>query len=155
MKTNRRRFLSLLGVGTAAGPLAAKAALDEGIAKQAGLNLHQVAGLSGGLPPPSQSADLLPNGSYISYQDKYIKTAEYVKMFGLPQVIDDSYRSNSKYVHALDPDIACKRSWSMSVKFMTQRERNYQRMVEGINYTASHYRRKALIENILGFEWPW
>jgi hypothetical protein len=155
MKTNRRKFLSLLGVGTAAGPLAAKVAADSQIAKLAGINQALAStslGLYGGSPPISQGQSI---GSGLSYQQMVIGASDYIKVFGIPEVIEVELRDQAKWISALDPDIASKKSWSMSVKILEQRERNYRRSVERLEKTGWQQKKRTAIKTILGFEWPW
>lgn len=158
MKSNRRRFLGLLGVGVAAGPLAAKQALDASIADQAGLNLLGAAGggfTSGGLPASQgMQARSLPN-QYIPHDQKVSKAIGYLKTFGVPEFFEKELRSRAMWVEKLDPDIASKKSWSMSVKIMTQRERSYQRYLRAYYDSSSMFKSKGIIEKLLGFEWIW
>ena len=124
MKPNRRRFLSLMGVGAASAPLTARAITDAETAK--GMN----------------------------YEQRLIGATDYVKMFGLPSTVEARLRDESRNIYCLDADIACKQSWSMSVKIMTQRERNYQRGVQRIHASALQERSKRALTKLLGFEWP-
>lgn len=154
---NRRRFLSLLGVGAASAPLAAKAVADAEMAKLVGINGQALAstglGLYGG-------AGGLPNGIGqqsigLTQQQMLIATADYIKTFGIPEVIEVELRDQAKWISSLDADIACKKSWSMSVKLLTQRERNYSRSVERMKKSGWVQRKRSIIKSILGFEWPW
>ena len=154
MKPNRRRFLSLLGVSTAAGPLAVKAAADAEIAKLSGISQQSIAstglGVSGGMPPSDGQG---PIG--LTHQQRLVGAADYIKMFGIPEVIEFELRDQSKWISSLDPDLACKKSWSMSVKILEQRQRNYNRAVERIQKTGWQQKKRQAIKTILGFEWPW
>jgi hypothetical protein len=143
---NRRKFLSLLGVSTAAGPLAARAAAD---AQSAVLMRVTATGLDAGYGIAGGQPTDMP------YEQKVIGAADYVKVFGVPKVIEDTYRLNSKYVGALDPDIACKKSWSLSVKIMTQRERNYNRSIEHLQTNGIRQRGVNALKTLMGFDWPW
>jgi len=152
MKPNRRRFLSLLGVGTAAGPLAAKAAAESQIADM--MNIKAIGAFGGvGAGLPGQPAE--QSGGNVPYAKRMIGASEYVKMFGVPQVIDEGLRQNSRWINGLDCDIACKKSWSMSVKVMTQRQRNYEKILESLHKMG--WRQKSLdaLKSVMGFEWPW
>jgi hypothetical protein len=142
---NRRSFLSLLGVSAAAGPLAVKAAADAEIGKLAGIKYNALADMSLGLGGE-------PDG--ISYSQQLINATNYVKMFGLPEFVEFELRDQSKWVNGLDPDIACKKSWSMSVKILEQRERNYQRAVDRMHRVSWKQEKRSVIKTILGFEWP-
>jgi hypothetical protein len=152
MKPNRRGFLSLLGAGTAAGPLAVKAAVE---AESASLMNMATTGLNGGygIGEPAESAT--QSGSYISYEDRVIGVSDYIKMFGVPKSIEETYRLNAQYVNALDPDIVCKRSWSMCVKIQEQKQRNYQRQIENLTQRGIQQRAFKTIKTVLGFDWPW
>lgn len=157
MKTNRRKFLSLLGVGTAAAPLAAKAALDESIAKQAGIAVFGSPGYAGagGAAPQGDSVGQVLSGRYVPYEDKVHGAVGYIKAFGLPEFMERDLRRNCRWVGGLDPDLAAKRSWSMSVKLQEQRQRNYERMLDDYQHQSWRLKKKSIIQNILGFEWPW
>lgn len=156
MQANRRRFLSLLGVGAASAPLAAKVISDAEIlnltsARQAGALASGGMGLySGGQP----AAEQVSSEAFVPHEQRVIKAADYVKMFGLPKYVDAQLRDNAKYVHCLDPDIACKKSWSISVKIQEQRARNYQIGVARIQAMGWQERGRAQIKKLLGFEFP-
>jgi hypothetical protein len=92
--------------------------------------------------------------SYVPYPKRVLGAANYIKMFGVPEFVEYELRDQSKYVQCLDPDIACKKSWSMSVKIMTQKERNYQKSLERINKSEWQQNKRNAIKTILGFEWP-
>lgn len=115
--TNRRKFLQILGVGTASAPLAAKEALDKGIAD---LTLRD-----------DNASPLAPSTAKIDYykaaneerRGNLAKVADMLRSGGrLPEYAEKCARETASYVHALDPDIASKRSWSMNVKIAAQRE---------------------------------
>lgn len=153
-QTNRRKFLSLLGVGVVASPLAAKQVLDESIAKQGGINLLGAAGTAYGYGPgaPSQPPS---ESNYLPYEDKIKKVVNYVKVFGLPDFLHQDFKQRSSWVDRFDPDIACKRSWSLSVKIQEQRARNYQRALNEFYNQGSILKDKSIVSKILGFAWPW
>jgi hypothetical protein len=153
MKASRRSFFAFMGTA----PLAAKVAADEAIAKAAGsftsIGLgNSSLGLSyGGLPQASGESF----GVHVPYEKRLIGAADYVKMFGLPEVMEFELRDRSRSVNSLDPDIACKASWSMSVKLMTQRQRNYEREIQRIEKSGWQQRGRSTLKNFLGFDWPW
>jgi hypothetical protein len=151
MKPNRRRFLSLMGIGAASAPLAAKVAADAEIAKLAGISNDTLAstglGFYGGGPPSDISGGL-------THKQMLIGASDYIKMFGIPEVVEFELRDQSKWISSLDPDIACKKSWSMSVKLLEQRHRNYARAVERIKSTGWQQKKRSAIKTLLGFEWP-
>jgi len=123
---------------------------DASIAKLAGVIVEGSAtGLGtaaiGGVP---QALD--PN----SYVKTRISAAQYIRMFGVPEFVDEAFRRNSLYVGTLDPDIAAKKSWSMSVKILTQRQRNYERQLEFVQHTARHHKMAAAFKTLTGWDWP-
>jgi hypothetical protein len=150
MKPNRRSFLSLLGVGAAAGPLAAKVAVDSEIGKLAGIQSNLASTglglISGGAPQAI--------GDGTNYQQQLINAANYVKMFGLPEFVEFELKDQSKWIPSLDPDLACKKSWSMSVKIAEQRQRNYKRAVERLEKIGWQMKKRSAIKTILGYDWP-
>lgn len=154
MKTDRRKFLALLGIGAASAPLAAKTALDEEVVKQVGLNTTSFVGGAPSMSGLGNSAPMSAPTSSTSYQQALNKSSAYVKLMGLPKGLEKEFRQRAQYIHALDPDIAVKRSWSMSVKLMTQRERNYQRQIEALHSTADYYNLRDKLAQMLGFQWP-
>ena len=97
----------------------------------------------------------IAGGPYVPYEQRLIRAADYVKAFGVPEALEFEMRDRARQVGALDPDIACKASWSMSVKLMTQRERNYQREVERIHRSGWSHRKRSALTKLVGFEWPW
>lgn len=155
MQTNRRKFLSLLGVGAASAPLAAKAVSDAEVFKLSGMSQQALAstglGMYGSSPPASSQTS---SGPYVPHEQRLIQASDYIKMFGLPEVVEFELRDRAKWISSLDPDIACKKSWSMSVKLLEQRERNYQRLVERMKKQGWQQKKRSAIKTILGFEWP-
>jgi hypothetical protein len=144
--SNRRGFLRLLGVS----PIAAKAAVDNEVARAVGVTIENaapaVAYSFGGGPAPIQAKD---------YVERKIAAADYARIFGLPDFVRDTMWRSSTYVGSLDPDIAAMRSWSMSVKILTQRERNLARSIEAIQHSAWHGRATSAFKTVTGWEWPW
>lgn len=150
ISTSRRKVLKLLGLTPMAGPLAAKMAADSQIAKLAGVALEvapaMAYGASGGIPQSVGGGE---------YERAQLGAAEYVKMFGLPEFARENMWRNSQYVGALDPDLAVKRSWSMSVKIAEQRQRNFKRNMEQLQHNAWHSKGRAAFKSLAGFDWPW
>lgn len=111
------------------GQLVAGAAADAEIAKLVGVNnAFGSAGLGLNGVLPSRIGETVQAGTpYIPHHQRIINAADYIKLVGLPEVLKFELRDQAKYVHSFDPDIACKKSWSMSVKIMTQQQRNYNR----------------------------
>lgn len=154
IETSRRRFFGIMG----AGSIAAKATVDSSIAELAGvtrttglgdssMNLFTGAGVSDAIKGTAEPV--------LSYGQKAMAAAQYVKQFGLPKALEEHMRDESKYVTCLDPDIACKASWSMSVKIMTQRERNFQKRLKMIEAQSKIQGARMVLEKVLKFEWPW
>lgn len=148
----RRSFLALLGTG----PLAVKATADAELAKVAGafhsngMGGSASLGLSGGVGGPAP----LPE-AYVPYEKRIASAANYIKTFGIPEVIEYELRDRARCVDSLDHDIACKASWSMSVKLMTQRQRNYERELTRIEKSGWQHRSRQTLKTFLGVEWPW
>lgn len=146
--TNRRKFLGLF----AATPIAAKQAADELVAKQAGIvNVSGVGSFGGvvvGSNPPIDAV------ATTSHQDRLFAASKYIKTFGVPSVIEFEARSNTKYVHGLDVDLAAKKSWSMAVKIQEQRQRNYEREIARYTVYPEHQAKKAALAKVMGFLWP-
>jgi hypothetical protein len=148
---SRRSFATLLGLAPMAAPVAAKAAMDAEIANLAGVSsvvapaFEQSAGQYGA---PAQ-------GGMDYYAKTKIAASEYIKLSGLPEFVHENLRRQSQYVSGLDPDIAAKRSWSMSVKVLTQRERNLARGIEALHHGAWHSKRSMMFKTLTGWEWPW
>lgn len=146
----RRSFLALIG----AAPVAGKAAIDAEIAKGVGMDLSGLGNAAMGLPGGSYGV-LAGSLDDVPYEKRLIGAADYIKLFGLPQSVEANFRDQAKYVTCLDPDIASKRSWSMAVKIMTQRERNYHRAVERVKVAGWQERGRQNLKKLLGFDWPW
>lgn len=148
MQATRRTFFGWM----TATPLAAKAAADAEIVKLTAM--RDVPGFG------DTAIDLTGEGVVFSedkipYRQRLVGAADYIKMFGVPEAVEARLRNDAKYVHALDPDIACMRSWSMSFKIHCQRQRNYERALAAITTGAKHERAKKLLKGMIGFEWPW
>jgi hypothetical protein len=149
----RRRVFSLIG----ATPLAAKAAVDAQVGVLAGLERppgigNASLGLPFGGPPAMADAD---DGPFIPYERRIMGAADYIKLFGLPEVAEFELRDRSRAIYYLDADIANKRSWSQAVRIMTQRQRNYEREIEKITRAGWAQRGRSTLKKLLGFDWPW
>lgn len=127
----RRSFLKLLPVT----PFAAhKVATDE---------IKRLTGLTDpGLSVPTYGP---PN----SMGQDYAKGIAFIKTFGLPEWYNDALKRRSMGVHQLDPDIAAK-CWSFNVKIQHQRERNLQRIKDGLMTEALEQEARKQIP-----WWPW
>ena len=146
----RRKFLKLMGVGTAAAPLAAKAALEEETSKLLMRNFplasSNVVGAGDSNVPPSwgDNEQLVQQAENIS---------NYIRVFGLPKPVEERIRAHASHVWCLDSDIATKRSWSLNVKIQTQRERNFNRRLEQLKTAGPFERAKKALSEKLGFSW--
>lgn len=141
---SRRSFTKFLGLA----PLAVKAASDAEIAKS--MELANGAGpFQYSITPLSHS---LPSTDYLK-----VKTAaaQYIEHFGVPDFVLESSRRNAQYVGRLDPDLAAKKSWSMSVKILTQRERNLARNIKSFKHAAWQAQRASIFQKLTGWDWPW
>ena len=151
MKPNRRKFLSLLGVSTAAGPLAARVAAESEIA-----NLTTLKGFPLSVGVEAQSYP--QQAGVIGYNEEspYIQAQKYLKLWGkLPQFVDDNIRERAKNVSYLDTDIACKKSWSLNVKIAAQRERNYQNEIKRYVNSGAYESAQSMFRKLTGFSWPY
>lgn len=147
MSFSRRTAMKMLG----ASPFAAKAAASKLAAE------GQMAKMMG-IPniPSAGSIGAKASVGVPSYITKsMVAASQFVKTFGLPPGIEEQMRDRAKYVGALDPDIASKRSWSMNVKIMTQRERNFRRDVERIHKSSDYRISLDGVEALLNDRWPW
>lgn len=121
MTLGRRSFLRILGVGGASAPLAAKAAVEAEIGRLTSLVGHSVPPLNSGIALGGAGAPA-PNGQQAGgWVNPQIAMSDYLKLFGkLPDHIEYDVRQRNRLVYHLDADIANKRSWSLSVKILTQ-----------------------------------
>ena len=124
--TTRRNALKLFGMA----PLGAKKASQAIVEKLAGdATMQQLAGISA---MPSGAQDTC-NPSPVSGRDWKDKLKAWFRLKQpIPSWHEDEIRRQHQFVVALDVDIAAKKSWSMSVKIITQRERNVQRTLKNL-----------------------
>ena len=152
LKATRRRFFGLMGTGA----LSAKVATDIEVAKLAGLDMSGIGNASLRLSRRISDGDpIADSGPFVPYEKRLIAAGDYIQMLGIPEFMEFELRDRVRYLGSLDPDIANKRSWSMAVKIMTQRQRNYEREIEKVKRSAWIQRGRAGIKKILGFDWPW
>ena len=146
----RRKFLGILGVGAASAPLAAKEALDKSISDLV------IRGEEAAPIAPSTALYDRFNEDHDERRSRIDAAADYLRAGNpIPDYVEKKMRVNASYVPALDPDIACKRSWSMSVKIATQRERNYERQKEKMMKGNTDRHMRDAFEKLIGFKWPW
>lgn len=149
----RRNFLKVMGIGTAAAPIAAKAAAEQEIAKLTTLAGHGGAALAGS---QVESPEFSVSASGHSYLDNFIKMKAYIQTTGgVPPHVERKAREDASYVSHLDPDIACKRSWSLNIKIQEQRKRNYERQIETWTDPSFHKEAQRRFEQLTGFRWIW
>lgn len=116
--TSRRSFLRVLGLTPVAAPLAAKAAADKAASDLIGL---------GSMPSPSPGYGISGGSPVQTVQDWKTKVLRFLSSATLPDWVEEELRYRNRFVGYIDPDIACKRSWSLNVKIATQRDRNIER----------------------------
>lgn len=150
MRTSRRTFFGWMGTT----PLAAKAAADKVVGDLMGGNYNGLGDSSmrlhgGSAGIPKISAPCIP------YEQRLIRASDYIKLAGVPDWVESNLRDRSKGIYSLDADIANKRSWSMAVKIMTQRQRNYEKELAKIHQSAWIHRGQSIFERLTGFDWPW
>lgn len=119
--TTRRDALKLFGMAPVIGKkLAAKLATDATTGQ-----LANIAAVPQGSPSPGS-----PVGGP---RDWKIKLKEWLKLNEpMPTWYEETVRVRCQYVGSFDVDIAAKKSWSMAVKVITQRERNVQRELKAM-----------------------
>lgn len=153
MKSNRRGFLGLLGIGAVSAPLAAKAAAEAEISKLTRLDGNKL--ISAGINT-SSGIGASPIQSSEEWVSPYIKANAYLKTWGkLPDFVEYNLREKAKTIYYLDPDIACKRSWSLNVKIQEQRQRNYLMEIERYKATGKYDFAQSAFKKVTGWEWPW
>lgn len=118
--TDRRSFLRILGMAPAA-PFAVKAAADKAAAELIGISAVPT-----GTPPGAYLGGAIGNSPDNTGAWK-AKVLRFISGKKLPDWFEDEVRNRNRVVSYIDPDIACKRSWSLNVKIATQRERNIER----------------------------
>ena len=127
MALSRRWFLK----GAAAAPVAARAAAAKIAAGVAADPSTTVGVLGGGRPSGIVREGPLSMAVAASGGDSHPTTLrrkweEMLRHFGgLPQWKLDAIREDCRTVYVLDPDIAARHSWSLSVKVQEQRRRNF------------------------------
>lgn len=110
-------MLRALGLAPAA-PILAKVSADKTIADLVGISPANVATYH---PPPLSDTPDVQTQSVRHWKQKIIR---FLTNRTLPYWFEEEVRLRNRNVSFLDPDIANKRSWSMAVKIVTQRERN-------------------------------
>lgn len=116
----RRAFLGFLGGAVAAGPTAAKAAVDDLTLKQAGFS---AAGQVVGAAPNALPS--IPEGAIA-------KTVRWIRRTGIPTWKMNDLKRHADHLRqfGLDPDLAALRSVSGGWKAREQRRRNLERAIE-------------------------
>lgn len=151
--TTRRKFFGLM----AATPLAAKVAADTAVIYDSG---SSAGGTSyfGRAGIPVKDIETAFGATEDSYRAKKFKNiigvGDYIDAVGPPGFLEEMVREITYHVACFDPDIANKKSWSPAVKFATQRQRNYDRMMMMYVKAAKRGRAQQILENALGLAWP-
>lgn len=144
---NRRRFLALVGISAASAPLAVKAAEDALAADMTTLGTDKT--LASGTPAVNEmwggenSKERLRAKSWLHAGGK------------MPDHVAENMRKQANYVDHLDPDIACKKSWSLVAKVNEQRQRNYTRLIEKESKVGWFEEAQKAFEQATGFKWPY
>ena len=120
-------------------PLAVKAASDKAIAELSGIEANGLGGMDVG-PPDSQDP---------------AKLSDHIKLFGFPEIVLEEARRKADYTYSLDPDIACKKTWSLNVKIITQRQRNYEKALKDYSTRGEFARKVKLWEKLTGIKFGW
>lgn len=161
MIPNRRGFLRLLGIGAASAPvsaLAAKQALTQNIASLTavgGRTMSLSAGINRAGEPPTAGSSQAVQGLN-SWVHPHIRMADYIRVFGrVPEHVDADMRERARNIFFLDPDIANKHSWSLSVKILTQQQRQYERELERYKRQGWHEKAQEQFSKLFGFRWSW
>ncbi len=143
MQFARRAFLRALPGAAVTGHIAAKAALDGAIGQAVGIQGSALGQFGGGFPEACNPAP--PDRG---------RVRDFFRKFGLPDFERERMWPETS-VHALDPDIAAKRSWSMSVKILTQRQRNFEQRVgrQDRNWSYEDMREAFYKKNGFWFWW--
>lgn len=142
----RRKFMQLLGIGTASAPLAAKAVAEAEMARLAGINPTILGIGTTGAPVAGMGMD--------SQSEAFVKMGDYLRMFGkVPNHVERETRDRTRTVYALDPDLVAKKSWSFSVKLQEQRQRNYDREIARFREMGWYERAQEGFEKATGFQW--
>lgn len=119
----RRGFLGMFAGAVVAGPSMAKQAAAETLA---GLNVNA---LSGGIA--SQSGEFPPYGGAVSSSGMNNWASNELAKLGLRTASQHEFYKRRMTVHMLDPDLASFRSFALHQKIRMQRERDYERSLEG------------------------
>lgn len=145
----RRKFMQVFGIGALAG----KQAAEQEIAKLTSLrSAHSALASAKGSHFPNHGVAI---GDAAMQKSQIANLAGYVRMFGLPKHVDQQLREQSHHVNQIDPDIACKRSWSFCVKIQAQRQRNYEYQVEHYRNRDAWSKAQEKFRALTGFDWDW
>lgn len=147
IEATRRRFLAFVGVAAPAAPLVAKAAIEKEIAGLSGVQL----GASAGIGIPYSGVMSAPGEGGFDVADAADK---FFSVFGLPEHVNENMIQRSRDVRSIDPDIAVKRSWSFAAKVQEQRQRNLEKMRQGMVDGIAQTRREKAFRKLTGFSWP-
>lgn len=145
MKATRRKFMAMLGLGAAGSPVAASAAIQKEMFALTNVAVGSAgSSISGGVPMDVNS-----------YDKAIISASDYVRIFGIPEHVAANMWASANWIERIDPDIASKRSWSLSFKFLEQKRRNFERSVERMKISGPYVRGRAAFKATTGWDWPW
>lgn len=136
---NRRGALRLLGLGSIAGPIAAKGAAEKAAMDLAGI-----------LPPIYGNGAAVPQGGTVgSSRLPLVQRALLNTIFR--QQLEQLMYEDERTVGRLDPDLAAMRSFSLAAKITYQRRRNVARRMDYFQGGSSWQRVDALLDQVNKF----
>lgn len=144
---NRRKILG----GLAAGPLVAKAAAEDLIAKQVNTRIPDIAGHGHLADLHGSSPCTSPPFVDIAGQNQK-EAALLRKAWQVPALrkeMESILYEENRYVQRIDPDLAAYRSFSLNAKITFQRQREVQRSLESGWFDEHPYgKKRALLARI-------
>lgn len=140
---NRRRALALFARAPIVGAIAGKQIADEAVGKLIS------GGHSGLLSGLGASGVTQPAGtSKIALSHTHYQAA--LRLPAVRSVIEAMLYEESRTVHAIDPDIAVMRSFSLAAKVAYQRQRNVARRLQDMQNPYPWQRITAIVARALG-----
>jgi hypothetical protein len=149
MTLARRGFLRILGTA----PVAAKMAADAEALRLTGSGNPGLTGNRFAAPPGGEPIE--EPSPRVPYEETITRASDFLRIGLVPPELLEQIRDQSRWVDRLDPDIASKVSWSLSYKFLVQRERNYERALNDMKSAAKAQRTRKLLKTLIGVNWPW
>lgn len=136
---NRRRVLRLIGMGSVAGPVAAKAAAESAAADLIGVTMLPGVMIAGAPQGATGIAELSTDQHRQALLNPLTRRA-----------VESLLYEDEQVVTRLDPDIACMRSFSLNAKITFQRQRNVERRMRGLQQKWPWQRLTETIREALG-----